>query len=125
MFFCTCVWVCHNFINILLSPVTGNGALRFIQHNQESTTQSWSSGIVEIYYEDSWGNICDDSSFGSDEADVVCHQLGYTGASSYGNTGTIDSLVICNMHTVTEYSCNSCSIRVALQKNKVFLEMVY
>ena len=109
MFFFVLVFGCV--IISFLSPVTGNGALRFIQHNQVSSTQSWSSGIVQIYYEDSWGNICDDSSFGSDEADVVCHQLGYTGAASYGNTGTIKSLVICNIHTVTEYSCNSYSIR--------------
>ena len=68
--------------------VIGRGALRLIRDKQYSTTQAWNSGIVQIYY-GGWGNICDDSSFGSDEADVVCHQLAYTGASSYGNTGSI------------------------------------
>ena len=28
----------------------------------------------------------DDSSFGLTEATVICHQLGYTGASSYSRT---------------------------------------
>ena len=45
-------------------------------------------GIVQIYY-DGWGNICDYSYYGSDEADVICHQLGYTGASSYSRAGLV------------------------------------
>lgn len=38
---------------------------------------------VHIYFNNVWGNICNDSSFGDTEADVICHQLGYTGASSH------------------------------------------
>ena len=74
---------------------TGRGALRLVRNNYYSTVQAWNSGIVEIYYGSIWGNICDDTNFGYDEADVICHQLGYTGASSYGNTGTITSYVVC------------------------------
>ena len=75
---------------------TGSGALRLVKYNLYSSIQAWSSGIVEIFdsYINVWGNICDDYYFGFDEADVICHQLGYTGASSYGNTGTITMFVV-------------------------------
>ena len=35
---------------------------------------------------DSWGYICDDFRFDTYEADVICHQLGYFGASSYSRS---------------------------------------
>ena len=63
--------------------VPSRGAIRLIRNNQYSPTQSWSSGIVQIYFSDTWGNICNDGGFGTEEADVICHQLSYTGASSY------------------------------------------
>ena len=66
--------------------VPSRGAIRLIRNNQYSPTQSWSSGIVQIYYSNTWGNICDDTYFDADEADVICHQLSYTGASSYSYT---------------------------------------
>ena len=47
-----------------------------------SSSTSYSSGRVQIYYNNQWGNICDDTQFGITEAHVICHQLGYTGASS-------------------------------------------
>ena len=72
---------------------TGWGALRLVKYNLYSI-QAWSSGIVEIFDSNVWGNICDDYYFGFDEADVICHQLGYTGASAYGNTGTITMFVV-------------------------------
>ncbi|XP_019849189.1 PREDICTED: deleted in malignant brain tumors 1 protein-like [Amphimedon queenslandica] len=60
---------------------------------------SYSSGIVQIYYFTSssssnrWGNICYDiSTFDSTEASVICHQLGYSGASGYGRAGDAISL---------------------------------
>ena len=73
--------------NILITLI-GIGALRLIRSGQYSPTQSYSSGIVEIYYLSTWGNICDDTSFGSNEADVICYQLAFTGASSYGYAGS-------------------------------------
>ena len=64
--------------------MTSRGALRLVRLGYYS--QAWNSGIVEIYYNGNWGNICDDTSFGITEADVICHQLSYTGASTYDNT---------------------------------------
>ena len=46
-----------------------------------------------MYY-NGWGNICDDYHYSSAEANVICHQLGYTGASSYSRAG----LVRCATH---------------------------
>ena len=59
-----------------------------MRNNLYSTTQAYTSGIVEIYYTSSWGNICDDASFSYNEANVICHQLAFTGVSSYGNVGS-------------------------------------
>ena len=71
----------------------GKGAIRLIRNGHYSTTQAYTSGIVEIYYGNilwfkSWGNICDDTLFGYNEANVICHQLAFTGVSSYGNAGS-------------------------------------
>ena len=41
-----------------------------------------------MYY-NGWGNICDDYYYSSTEANVICHQLGYTGASSYSRAGLV------------------------------------
>ena len=66
----------------------GVGAIRLIRNGLHSTTQAYSSGIVEIYYGGKWGNICDDSSFGYNEANVICYQLAFTGVSSFGSAGS-------------------------------------
>lgn len=42
-------------------------------------------GRVEIFFNDEWGTICDDS-FGIDEGHVICRQLGYDGATDYLHT---------------------------------------
>ena len=51
------------------------------------TSSSYYYGIVQILYNGQWGNICDDYNYNKNEADVICHQLGYTGASSYSRAG--------------------------------------
>ena len=70
----------------ILCLYSGVGALRLLRNGIFSPTQSYSSGIVEIYYNSTWGNICDDSSFSYNEANVICHQLAFTGVSRYGST---------------------------------------
>ena len=69
----------------------GRGALRLFRNGLTST--SYTSGILEIYY-GSWGNICSyELDFYVLEADVACHQLGYSGSSSYGSSGSISRFV--------------------------------
>ena len=44
---------------------------------------------MRVYYNNEWGNICYDYYYSSTEANVICHQLGYTGASSYSRAGLV------------------------------------
>ena len=80
----------------------GRGALHLYRNGLTST--SYTAGIVQIYYSNTWGNICDDSDFTSTEANVICHQLGYSGYSSYGPSGTtsrfVCSLKLCKLYSV-------------------------
>ena len=75
-------------IIIILFTILGlsNGAI--ILYRNGSTSSSYYYGIVRIYY-NGWGNICDDYYYSSTEANVICHQLGYTGASSYSRAGLV------------------------------------
>ena len=54
-----------------------------------NTLSSYYYGIVQIYINEQWGNICDDTYYNQYEGDVICHQLGYTGASSYSRAGLV------------------------------------
>eukprot|EP00057_Strongylocentrotus_purpuratus_P024066 XP_011678540.1 PREDICTED: neurotrypsin-like [Strongylocentrotus purpuratus] len=80
-------------------------------------------GRVEIYYRSSWGTVCDDT-WASEESQVVCQQLGYSGnaethaKAAFGQgTGTIwlddvncigdeTSLSLC---THRDWGTNDCS----------------
>ena len=56
-----------------------NGVVH-LYHNG-TTSSSYYYGIVQIWYNGEWGNICDDDDYDQYETDVICHQLGCSGAS--------------------------------------------
>ena len=64
----------------MIGPAS-NGVVRLYRNGV--TSSSYYYGIVQIWYNGQWGNICDDDDYNQYEADVICHQLGYIGASSY------------------------------------------
>ena len=77
--------------NFHIGP-NGVGAIRLL--NSGSISQYNTAGRVQVWYGGQWGNICDRNTyFGYDEADVVCHQLTWSGSSSY-NTGQYDRLAV-------------------------------
>ena len=78
-------------ISFCIGPA-GNGVVRLYRNGVTASSHYY--GIVQIWYNGQWGNICDDSYYNQYEADVICHQLGYIGASSY-NRAELVELVIC------------------------------
>ena len=59
------------------------GTVRLVRGSSSAIQPlSVSSGRVQIYLDNSWGHICDDSQFGFTEAIVICHQLGFDSAST-------------------------------------------
>ena len=88
-------------------------------YSNGSTLPTLSAGIVQIYYRShssntlEWGNICDnkspddDLSFDENEANVICNQLGYSGALDFGRADTntryciIEVVVVVGNFTVT------------------------
>ena len=59
----------------------GNGDIRLVG-------SSTARGRLEIYLNSQWGTVCDDG-FDEAEAQVVCHQLGYTGYITYGTASDL------------------------------------
>ena len=57
--------------NIFCAALCADGQLRLAGGNIEN------EGRVEICKSNKWGTVCDDS-WGSADAAVVCHQLGYS-----------------------------------------------
>ena len=80
-----------------LAKVAQNGAIILSRNGYTST--SYYYGIVRVYYNNGWGNICDDYYYNFAEANVICHQLGYTGASAYSRAGFV-RLELSNYHAL-------------------------
>ena len=70
-----------------LDDFAQNGAIILSRNGNASS--SYYYGIVRVYYNNEWGNICYGSHYSTTEANVICHQLGYTGASSYSRAGLV------------------------------------
>ena len=75
----------------MIGPAS-NGVVRLYRNGV--TSSSYYYGIVQIWYNGEWGNICDDNDYDQYEADVICHQLGYTGASSYSRAGLMKYTIL-------------------------------
>ena len=71
----------HQTYSTLFSGPSSDGAIRLVRYG--TTSPYYTSGVVQVWWNRQWGNICYDSSFGYNEANVICHQLGWSGASSY------------------------------------------
>ena len=72
------------FFVILAAGPASTGTMILYRNGVSSSSYYFS--IVQLYY-GRWGNICDDYYYNLAEANVICHQLGYTGASSYSRAG--------------------------------------
>ena len=87
-----------------LADVAQNGPI--ILYRNGIASSSYYYGIVRVYYNNGWGNICDDVYYSSTEANVICHQLGYTGASSYSRAGLVRlELIIIHVKSDFKYLC--------------------
>ena len=79
---------------------SSNGAIRLVRDGH--TSSDYTSGVVQVWWNGQWGNICNDASFGDDEADVICHQLGWSGASYYTSSQN-DRFVVVYCHEYVLY----------------------
>ena len=76
----------YNYYYNIIDPPATNGAIILSRYNYYST--SYYYGTVRVYY-NGWGNICYDNHYSYTDANVICHQLGYTGVSTYSRAGLV------------------------------------
>ena len=95
-----------------LDDIARNGAI--ILSRNGYTSSSYYYGIVRVYYNNEWGNICDDYYYNSTEANVICHQLGYTGASSYSRAGLVRLDITRLNHSQLHFFCLVMALIVSL-----------
>ena len=74
-----CVSFFCSFIRCLATAEEGS----IVLHRIGVDSSFFSSGIVVINRNKKWGNICRLSSFSTREADVICHQMTFSGSSSW------------------------------------------
>ncbi|XP_064614318.1 uncharacterized protein LOC135478001 [Liolophura sinensis] len=88
------------------------GSLRLVNGTQPT------AGRVEVMYKGKWGTICDDA-FGTEEAIVVCRQMGYCGGATkakltFGQAANDVSIhlddVVCNGREVSIMQCRSAGL---------------
>ena len=93
------------YVNLFyLANSAKNGAI--ILSRNEYTSSFYYYGIVRVYYNNGWGNICninDGFDHDSTEGNVICHQLGYIGAYSYSRAG-LTRLELINLSQVLNIS---------------------
>uniref|UniRef100_A0A1X7SXN5 SRCR domain-containing protein n=1 Tax=Amphimedon queenslandica TaxID=400682 RepID=A0A1X7SXN5_AMPQE len=91
----------------LISNAGSAAAGTIVLYRNGVSSSSYYYGIVQLYYNSIWGNICDDNYYSSSEADVICHQLGYTGASSYSRAGLSNYGTDTNQMIIDDVKCGN------------------
>jgi deleted-in-malignant-brain-tumors protein 1 len=93
------------------SPATGSMVLL----RNGVVSSQFSSGRVLLYFSSRWGNICRYTSFVNANADVICHQMTYTGASSWSYASQDLFSIDVRPAVINEVVCSSTSDLVILQ----------
>ena len=99
----------------MYSPTDGPSNGVIVLNRNGVSSPSYYYGIVQIYYNSRWGNICDDYRYDYSEANVICHQLGYTGASSYPRAGRTNYGTDTNQMIMNDVNCLNSNYLTLLQ----------